>query len=108
MTPAYPLQQGIAMTITRDDIAKVALLARLELNADELATMTEHLSNIVEYVDQLSQLNTDTVEPMAHPADVTNVLVDDTRRDSLPRDRALQNAPHSDGECYLVPAVLGE
>ena len=95
------------MSISRDDVLKVSLLARLRLTDDELATMTRQLSRIVGYVDQLSELNTDGVAPMAHALDVANVFASDEIGPSLPRDEALANAPHHDRECYLVPAVLG-
>ncbi len=60
------------------------------------------------YVEQLSELNTDQVEPMAHALDVANVFADDIVHASLERKVALANAPHHDREFYLVPAVLGE
>ena len=96
------------MSISRQDIEKVALLARLQLTEAELATMTEQLAQIVGYVDQLAEVNTDGVEPMAHAVEVTNVFRDDAVAESLPREEALANAPHRDERGYLVPAVLGE
>ena len=96
------------MSLSRDDVAKVALLARLQFSDEELDTMTKQLGQIVEYIDQLSELNTDGVQPMAHAADITNVFADDVLHASLPRERALQNAPKHDGEYYRVPPVLGE
>ena len=96
------------MSLSRDQVLKVSLLARLQLSESELATMTTQLGQIVEYVDQLSQVDTKDVEPMAHALDVTNMIAEDELRPSLPREEALANAPHQDGECYLVPAVLGE
>ena len=54
------------MSISRQDVEKVALLARLQLTEAELATMTEQLAQIVGYVDQLAEVDTDGVEPMAH------------------------------------------
>lgn len=93
--------------LTRDDVQRVALLARLELTEDELERMTQQLAEIVGYVDLLSQLDTDGVEPMAHPIDLANVFAEDAVRPSLDRDEALRNAPRHDGTCYLVPAVLG-
>jgi aspartyl-tRNA(Asn)/glutamyl-tRNA(Gln) amidotransferase subunit C len=96
------------MSLTREDVEKVALLARLKLTDDELALMTAQLGQIVEYVEQLGELDTDEVEPMAHAVEVTNVFRPDEPRESLPREAALANAPKADGECYLVPAVLGE
>jgi aspartyl-tRNA(Asn)/glutamyl-tRNA(Gln) amidotransferase subunit C len=96
------------MSITREQVLKVSLLARLQLSEAELETMTTQLGQIVGYVDQLRELDTSGVTPMAHALDVANVFVADELRPSLPREAALANAPHHDGECYLVPAVLGE
>jgi aspartyl-tRNA(Asn)/glutamyl-tRNA(Gln) amidotransferase subunit C len=96
------------MSISRQDIEKVALLARLQLTEAELGTMTSELAQIVGYVDQLAEVATEGVEPMAHAVPVTNVFRDDVVADSLPREAALANAPHRDDRGYLVPAVLGE
>ena len=96
------------MSLSRDDVEKVALLGRLRLTPDELDKMTAQLAAIVGYVDQLSELNTDDVEPMAHAVELTNVFRPDDVRPSLPLAEALDNAPHQDGQCYLMPAVLGE
>ena len=96
------------MSISRQDIEKVALLARLQLDESELESMTEQLAQVVAYVDLLAEVDTNGVEPMAHAVEVTNVFDDDTVRPSLPRDAALANAPHHDDGGYLVPAVLGE
>ena len=96
------------MTLSRADVEKVALLARLELSVAELDALTPQLQHIVEYVEALNELNTDGVEPMAHALDVSNVFAADVVQPSLPRELALANAPHHDDACYLVPAVLGE
>ena len=96
------------MAITRQDVEKVALLARLQLSDAELATMSEQLTQIVGYVDHLAQVDTEGVEPMAHAIEQLNVFRDDTVVISLPREEALSNAPHHDSRGYLVPAVLGE
>ena len=96
------------MSISRQDIEKVALLGRLRLSEGELATMTAELAQIVGYVDQLAEVDTDGVEPMAHAIEVANVFRTDDVTESLPRDEALANAPHRDERGYLVPAVLGE
>jgi aspartyl-tRNA(Asn)/glutamyl-tRNA(Gln) amidotransferase subunit C len=94
--------------INRQDIEKVALLGRLQLTEAELATMTAELGRIVGYVDQLAEVNTDGVEPMAHAIELVNVFRADEVTPSLPSDEALANAPHRDERGYLVPAVLGE
>jgi aspartyl-tRNA(Asn)/glutamyl-tRNA(Gln) amidotransferase subunit C len=95
------------MSISREEVEKVSLLSRLLLSDDELAKMTAQLGRILEYVEQLNELDTNDVEPLSHALDVAEVLREDRVTDSLPRQDALANAPHSDDECYLVPAVLG-
>ncbi|MEX0613850.1 MAG: Asp-tRNA(Asn)/Glu-tRNA(Gln) amidotransferase subunit GatC [Pirellulales bacterium] len=96
------------MSISRTDIEKVALLGRLRLTEAELDTMTDQLAQIVGYVDQLAEVNTGGVEPMAHAIELANVFKDDEVAPSLPREEALATAPHHDGRGYLVPAVLGD
>lgn len=96
------------MSLSRDDVEKVALLSRLRLSEDEIETMTAQLGRIVEYVEQLGELDTDDVQPMAHAVELSNVFVPDAVAASLPRDDALANAPKRDDECYRVPAVLGD
>ena len=70
--------------------------------------MAQQMARIVEYVDQLAQVDTSGVEPMAHPFELTNVFREDRPGESLDREQALAAAPRTDGECFLVPAVLGE
>jgi aspartyl-tRNA(Asn)/glutamyl-tRNA(Gln) amidotransferase subunit C len=96
------------VSLTRADVEKVALLARLQLSPDELTALTAQLGEIVGYVEQLGELDTRDVEPMAHALDLANVFADDTLLPSLDREQALANAPKRDAECYRVPAVLGD
>ncbi|HEX4142068.1 MAG TPA: Asp-tRNA(Asn)/Glu-tRNA(Gln) amidotransferase subunit GatC [Pirellulales bacterium] len=96
------------MSLARQDVEKVSLLARLQLSPQELDTLTAQLGAIVSYVEQLSELNTDGVEPMAHALDLSNVFRADEIAPSLSAKQALASAPHHDAEFYLVPAVLGE
>ena len=96
------------MAISREEVEKVSLLARLRLSDEELDRMTSQMGAILEYFQLLQQVETEGVEPMAHPLDVSDVFRPDEVRPSLPREQALANAPHHDAECYLVPAVLGE
>jgi len=90
------------------DVAKVASLARLALTDAELARMTGELTKIVGFVSMLGELDTAGVAPLAHPLDTQNVFRDDAEAASLSTAEALQSAPRHDGECFLVPAVLGE
>ena len=84
------------MSLTADEVAKVALLARLRLAPGELETFTGQLNAIVGFVEQLGELDTTGVEPLAHGSEVRNVF----------REDALANAPQRNAESFLVPAVL--
>jgi aspartyl-tRNA(Asn)/glutamyl-tRNA(Gln) amidotransferase subunit C len=99
------------MSLSAEQVAWVAHLARLELTPEELATMTPQLNSIVDYVAQLQQVNTDGVEPLSHALDIHNVFRPDEPSPSLPVDEALANAPDRRTNAkveqfYGVPAVL--
>ncbi len=94
------------MSLASDEILWVAHLARLELTGAELEAMTRQLGAIVAYVDQLQQLDTEGVEPLAHPLPLRNVFRADEPGPSLPVDAALQNAPDRRGSFFGVPAVF--
>ena len=88
------------------DINYVAELARLELSANEKTKLGSQLGDILKYVDQLSEVNTDGLEPLAHPLPVANVFREDVPVPSLPVDAALQNAPTRLADFFGVPAVF--
>lgn len=94
------------MSLSRDDTAKVARLARLKLTDAELESFTSQLGRILDYVAILDELNVDDVEPMVHAVELSNVLRPDELAPSLPRAAALQNAPKTDGKYFLVPAII--
>jgi len=94
------------MSMTAEEVAKVALLARLRLSPGELELFTGQLNAIVGFVEQLGELDTANVEPLAHGVEVHNVFREDVRGPSLPREEALANAPKRNAESFLVPAVL--
>ena len=94
------------MSLTAEEVRWVAHLARLELSAAEMEAMTRQLSAILEYVNQLQQVNTDGVEPLAHPLPIQNVFRGDVTAPSLSVAAALANAPDRRGDFYGVPAVL--
>ncbi len=96
----------MSTALTRDEVAKVALLARLKLTDVELDRLTPQLSQILEYVEILNEVDTETVEPMAHAVELSNVFRADEVRESLPREAALANAPKTDGRFFLVPQIL--
>jgi aspartyl-tRNA(Asn)/glutamyl-tRNA(Gln) amidotransferase subunit C len=96
------------MGISREEVEKVSLLGRLLLSEEELETMTTQMGQILGYMELLAEVDTEHVEPMAHAVELSDVFRADLPRPSLPRDQALANAPQRDGECYRVPAVLGD
>jgi aspartyl-tRNA(Asn)/glutamyl-tRNA(Gln) amidotransferase subunit C len=98
----------MASTLDEKTVRHVASLARLEITDEEVALYAEQLSKILQYVEQLSELNTNDVEPTAHPLPVTNVMRDDIVQDSYDPDRALGNAPQRQDSFFRVPKVLDQ
>lgn len=94
------------MAFSLDDVKKVALLGRLALSETEIEQMSHQLGAILDYVQQLQQVDTTGVEPLAHCLPVQNVFRDDEIRPSLSADEALANAPKRVGDFYSVPAIL--
>jgi aspartyl-tRNA(Asn)/glutamyl-tRNA(Gln) amidotransferase subunit C len=94
------------LALTPEQVDWVAHLARLELTAGERQTMARQLTSILDYIQQLQQVDTDGVEPLAHPLPVSNVFREDALQPSLPVAAALANAPDRHGDFYGVPAVL--
>ncbi len=94
------------MSLSLADVKKVATLARLELSPGDLADMADQLNRILVYVDQLSEVDTEGLEPLAHPLPLNNVFRDDVPTPSLPVAAALQNAPNRLADFFGVPAVF--
>lgn len=94
------------MAVSRDDVQHVAQLARLDFSEEEEAQMTEELSQILDYVDTLDELDTSGVPPMSHVLDVTNVFRADEVESRIDREQALEPAPEADGEYFRVPKVI--
>lgn len=92
--------------ISEAEVRWIAHLARLEMSDAELAEVRRDLSAIVGYVDQLQQVDTEGVEPLAHTLGLTNVFRDDEPTPSLTPDEILANAPRRGGDFYAVPAVM--
>ncbi len=94
------------MTISREDVLHIAKLARLNLSEKEIKTYSSQLSDILNYVQKLGELNVDNVEPMKHVLNMVNVMREDKDLSSLSREDVLNNAPEHDGEFFKVPRVL--
>jgi aspartyl-tRNA(Asn)/glutamyl-tRNA(Gln) amidotransferase subunit C len=96
--------------ITRDDVAHLAGLARIQLDDDELDRLGRELPKILESVATVSQAleGAGDVEPMSHPTPLRNVFRDDDVSPCLTPDEALSGAPASEDQRFLVPRILGE
>lgn len=95
------------MKITTEEVRRVAALARLELSEAEVERMTGQLDAILSYVAKLDELETTGVVATTHPQAVVNAFRADEVRPSLPRERALANAPEQNAEAFVVPRVIG-
>jgi aspartyl-tRNA(Asn)/glutamyl-tRNA(Gln) amidotransferase subunit C len=94
------------LKLSNEEVKHIAKLSRLALPEDEAGEYASQLSQIIEYVEQLSNLDTSSVEPTSHVMLLSNVMVEDIPGASLPRKEALRNAPDSDGKFYRVPKII--
>jgi len=96
-------------SFTREDLERVARLARLELDASEQDLFARQVAGILEYAEQIQRVDTTDVEPTSHPAGTVGAMRPDAVRPSLPRDEALAGAPDADLDAGLfkVPRVIG-
>lgn len=94
------------MTISRKDIEKVAVLARIRVDEEQISALEKDLGNILDLVDQLGAADTDAVEPMAHPLDAVQRLRADEVTETNQRDAFQAIAPATENGLYLVPRVI--
>jgi aspartyl-tRNA(Asn)/glutamyl-tRNA(Gln) amidotransferase subunit C len=94
------------MKIDRQQLDKIAHLARLEFDEKDAEKMMQDMTSIVEWVEKLNEVNTDGVEPLTTMSYEINVLREDEVKEHLPHDRALLNAPKKDGDYFRVPKVI--
>ncbi len=94
------------MSLSKDQVKHIAMLARLKLTEEEYAESVQKLSKIVDFVDQLSQADTRDVVPMAHPLDAAQRLRADVVTEINERNHLQQNAAAVSDGLYLVPKVI--
>ncbi len=99
-------EQEFPVSLDKEQVQQIAVLARLRLDEDELAETVDKLSRIVDFVDQLAQADTTDVVPMAHPLDVAQRLRPDAVTETDDRDHFQENAPSTQDGLYLVPKVI--
>lgn len=95
------------MALSREEVRHVAQLARLDFSDDEEQRMAEEMSQILDYVEKLDEVDTSGVPPMSHVLDVTNVFRADEIESRIDREQALELAPETDDGYFQVPKVVG-
>ena len=94
------------MALEAQQVEKIAHLARLGIDADDAAEYARNLSAILAFVEQLNQVDTTGVEPLAHPLEATQRLRPDVVTEQDEREKFLRNAPLTEAGLYLVPRVI--
>ena len=94
------------MAISRDDVLKVAHLARIDLSEEELELFSAQLESILEFIDKLKRLDVSNIKPTSHVLEMQNILRADVPRASLDKEAVLRNAPESLKGHFKVPRVV--
>ncbi len=94
------------MSIQSEDVLKIAHLARLGIQQEQVELYASDLSNIMNLVEQMNQVDTSNIEPMAHPLDQSQRLRSDVVTEVNQRETLQQNAPDIEDGLFLVPRVI--
>ncbi len=94
------------MAISVEEVRYIAALARLRFSEDQEQRLAQQMSQMLDYVDKLNELDTTGVPPMSHVLDVYNVFRDDVPQQRIAREDALRNAPDADNAYFRVPKVI--
>jgi aspartyl-tRNA(Asn)/glutamyl-tRNA(Gln) amidotransferase subunit C len=98
----------VSSPLTREDVARVARLARLRLTDDELDLFTSQLGQVLEHAQDMNALDLAALPPTSHPFGLTNVVRPDVVTPSVDRDVVLAQAPDAESGRFAVPRILGE
>ncbi len=94
------------MSVTREEVKHIASLARLRIEEEEIESFTGQFNEILNYIDKLNQLDTENIEPLSHPVEISKSEREDLIIPSIDREQALKNAPSQDGTFFGVPKVI--
>jgi aspartyl-tRNA(Asn)/glutamyl-tRNA(Gln) amidotransferase subunit C len=94
------------MKLTREDVQRVAVLARLRLTAEEESEFATQLATVLDYMAKLNELDTSKVEPLAHGVDIINAFREDKITNAPNADAILANAPERDENFFKVPKIV--
>ena len=95
-----------SMKLTREEVERVAMLARLRLTAAEESRLAEQLDKILQYMEKLNQLDTSEVEPFTHAVDVVNAWREDSVTNQPDPEALLASAPAREGGFFKVPKII--
>lgn len=94
------------MKITEEIVDHIAHLARLKFEGEAKEAITQDMENIINFMEKLSEVNTDDVEPLIFMSNEINVLRDDVPQTTITHEEALKNAPKKDSDYFRIPKVL--
>lgn len=94
------------MKIDKNTLRKIAHLARLEFDPKHEETMIKSMTTILDWVEKLNEVDTESVTPLIHMSEEVNVLREDLVRPHLDHEKGLKNAPKKDSDYFRVPKVL--
>ncbi len=94
------------MSVTKDDVQYIAHLARLQVSDKEAEGLKEDMNKILDYMDDLSEVDTSNVEPLEHVTDLEYRLREDEAKEPVDHEDALKNAPDADTDYFRVPRVI--
>jgi aspartyl-tRNA(Asn)/glutamyl-tRNA(Gln) amidotransferase subunit C len=94
------------MSVTKEEVLKIAELAKLKIPENKIEKYTEDLNSILSYMEKLNEIDTSDVEPLLHPLEGSNVFREDELRPSINTENALKNAPERTDAYFKVPKVI--
>ncbi|RMF16104.1 MAG: Asp-tRNA(Asn)/Glu-tRNA(Gln) amidotransferase subunit GatC [Gammaproteobacteria bacterium] len=94
------------MALDKNDLNKIAYLARLEIAPENAERVLNDMDRILDFVDHMQQVDTEGVEPLAHPIESRQILREDRVTEPNQREALLANAPATENGCFLVPKVI--
>ncbi len=94
------------MSVTKDDVAYMANLARLRVHEGEIEQYQKDMNKVLEYIDLLNQVDTSDVEPLEHVLELPPMYRPDVAKEPVDHDEALKNAPDANADYFKVPRVI--
>ncbi|WP_249871768.1 Asp-tRNA(Asn)/Glu-tRNA(Gln) amidotransferase subunit GatC [Oceanobacillus saliphilus] len=94
--------------ISKEQVKHVAHLARLAVTDEEVDKLSDELSAIIDYAEQLNELDTDGIEPTTHVLDLKNIMRKDEAKEWITQEDALKNAPDHHGGQFRVPSIMAD